>query len=485
MWGCPSRNASCVSGNGVVKYQFECVHDLIGPKQSKQKEKDALDSLHQHLVHDASHNSERDFPRMTIRNGILDGTKMSASERIGNLLILLCLSHTTSGIDLLQPGWGRNHISKKQFQDCIKLQLGFEKWVNESNTIEEVREASTLLSTLIESIKHCFPRERGNGWQIPKIHSLAKMLYYMLKFGKAKNFSGQIGERALKGIVKDHANQTQGRADVFAEQLAAREFESLVNEWAFEDIKPTLGLDYVKVQNKDPNLWVGRGKFSASFQACDRHGRGRVQVCWSDRNKEKLNIGISDSFVHAIRTFACDNRWTGQFDIIGYTAFKMCPSGVDDHVTFYASEYLNGGPWYDFAMIQFDEDNMSRADCVSPARVLGFFQYDTAGVPTPKLINEEGHTPEEINDHWMHDKSMYAVVHTATSYVPWSKIEADFVVPFKLGPINNHIYIVNVDNIIDPLFAFKDYGGAGADSERYFCVLPNRKWGRYFGNRIT
>ena len=87
----------------------------------------------------------------------------------------------------------------------------------------------------------------------------------------------------------------------------------------------------------------------------------------------------------------------------------------------------------------------------------------------------------------MQDKSMYAVVHTAARYVPWSKIETDFVVPFKLGPINNHIYIVNVDNIIDPLFAFKDYGGAGADSdsERYFCVLPNHKWGRYFGNRIT
>ena len=60
----------------------------------------------------------------------------------------------------------------------------------------------------------------------------------------------------------------------------------------------------------------------------------------------------------------------------------------------------------------------------------------------------------------MHEKVCCSCSHTAALYIPWSKIETDFVVLFKLGPINNHIYIVNVDNnIIDPLFAFKDYGG--------------------------
>jgi hypothetical protein len=41
------------------------------------------------------------------------------------------------------------------------------------------------------------------------MHAYAKMPHYMLKFGSAGNFSGQIGERALKGIVKDHAARTQ------------------------------------------------------------------------------------------------------------------------------------------------------------------------------------------------------------------------------------------------------------------------------------
>jgi hypothetical protein len=41
------------------------------------------------------------------------------------------------------------------------------------------------------------------------MHAFAKMPHKMLKFGSANDFSGNIGERALKGIVKDHAEKTQ------------------------------------------------------------------------------------------------------------------------------------------------------------------------------------------------------------------------------------------------------------------------------------
>jgi hypothetical protein len=62
---------------------------------------------------------------------------------------------------------------------------------------------------LIENIKDCFPRdeENGNGWgwNLPKMHAFANMPQNILKIGTARNFSKQIGEQALKAIVKDHA----------------------------------------------------------------------------------------------------------------------------------------------------------------------------------------------------------------------------------------------------------------------------------------
>ncbi len=74
-------------------------------------------------------------------------------------------------------------------------------------------------------IKQCFPREEGWGWNLPKMHTFAKMPSNILKFGSANNFSGIIGERALKGIVKDHADKTQRRPDKFAEQCAIRQYK--------------------------------------------------------------------------------------------------------------------------------------------------------------------------------------------------------------------------------------------------------------------
>ncbi len=89
----------------------------------------------------------------------------------------------------------------QKFIYCLKLYLSFERWVNESHPRTQINQSRMLLGELITLIKECFPRTEGWGWNLPKMHAFAKMPHYMLKFGSANNFSGQIGERALKGIV--------------------------------------------------------------------------------------------------------------------------------------------------------------------------------------------------------------------------------------------------------------------------------------------
>ena len=82
---------------------------------------------------------------MTLRNGILDGTKLSATERIGILFILLCLSYITDSVQILKPGWTKYRISATEFFDCIKLKLGFEKWVDNTNPRDQVFYAQPLV----------------------------------------------------------------------------------------------------------------------------------------------------------------------------------------------------------------------------------------------------------------------------------------------------------------------------------------------------
>ncbi len=58
----------------------------------------------------------------------------------------------------------------------------------------------------------------------------------MLKFGSANNFSCNIGERTLKGIMKDHAEKTQRRPNKFAEQCAVCEYENNLIKYVMTDI---------------------------------------------------------------------------------------------------------------------------------------------------------------------------------------------------------------------------------------------------------
>jgi hypothetical protein len=87
----------------------------------------------------------------------------------------------------------------------------------------------------------CFPREVGWGRNLPEMHAFAKMLSNILKFCSANNFSVNIGEGALKAIVKDHAEKTQRRPDKFAEQCAMCEYERNIIKYAMTDMSNSIG----------------------------------------------------------------------------------------------------------------------------------------------------------------------------------------------------------------------------------------------------
>jgi hypothetical protein len=50
---------------------------------------------------DAEQHSERDFPCMSIQNGISYGTKMCCHEKGGNCFVLLCVMHMHLGQKLM------------------------------------------------------------------------------------------------------------------------------------------------------------------------------------------------------------------------------------------------------------------------------------------------------------------------------------------------------------------------------------------------
>ena len=79
--------------------------------------------------------------------------------------------------------------------------------------------------------------------------------------------------------------------------------------------------------------------------------------------------------------------------------------------------------------------------------------------------------------------SYYAVVRSAKTELSMSDLKERFVGGVLMDNSSEpQVGLVTVESIKHPLGVFKNYGG---DSEEYLCVLPQRKWSRYFGDKIA
>ncbi len=99
------------SGSVLIMYMFESLqHSMRGGQ-----DRDLIDQQHIEISNLLKRQSERDFPRGSMRNGLIDGTKCQSSERKGNLFQLLCIAHTTIGSSIMTRSLSYPKPKWKQF----------------------------------------------------------------------------------------------------------------------------------------------------------------------------------------------------------------------------------------------------------------------------------------------------------------------------------------------------------------------------------
>ena len=462
-----------VAGTGIFKYMFSCITNILHQKTTK-KEKEAFDKLHQVLASQSTHQSEMDFPRTSVRNGITDGSKMGGMERVGNLAILLCVTYTKEGRDLMRDGLRGRNTSMKDTQRCMKLMLSFFQWVHDPSLKANHAKARLLVVEMLTLLKRCFPRGDGNGWNIPKFHLWTQMLRFVQRFGSASVFDGGTGERFLKSIVKDLIRNTQKVPAKLVEQLSQRKYELDVIDHAFEfGVMKALDLDYEYVNMEEKETL--KGEYRLLFGPMDQHGKSSVGIDWTDKKRNKVKLDVHAHLKMVIKKFALDQKYHGAFQVVGYTSYQTKFDGDALHTKFHANEYTHGGPWYDWCMIQFHQNDILASQSMSPAKIIGFVRYESRGIPTPYLIQDEGVTLEEIEESNMEDETMYAIIHTASQWLTMDTLESEFSETFLLGDVNQCLYIVDVKTIIAPLFVV-----ANENDLTMICMLPKKKWGKFF-----
>jgi hypothetical protein len=69
------------SGSGLIMYMFTSLRDQMGGGHDR----DLIDKQHILISNLIKRQSEHDFPRRSMRNGLIDRTKCQSSEQKGNL----------------------------------------------------------------------------------------------------------------------------------------------------------------------------------------------------------------------------------------------------------------------------------------------------------------------------------------------------------------------------------------------------------------
>ena len=489
--------------SGIIEYALvEFANMFDGNKNARNE----LHLIHMALCKYAKLQSEQDIPRPSTRNGITETTKQQASEHVGNFFMILCLSHTPLGADIIKPCLPPS-TTLARFQKCIQRILAIRQWLLSPHPkpVSELPEVQAIITTAIDELKHCFPRTAGNEWNLTKVHGFTKFIEYIKRYGSARNFFGGDGESFLKDFLKKPAGNTQKRPTVFATQLANVLHRRLVIQHAYDCLQPQLMMDYERIENRTTGDIV-KGVHVATFGKRSTQGHYTRQLDWRDRSKMvtdihsngrrktvqsgSASVPVDDVFWHAINSWTMSKGFLEEIKVQGYTSIRLVTkeaATTGQSSIFRVSESFRDERRNDWCMILSHSDEVANEDdfyCwdhMCPARLHGIFHFITPGTPTPKLCQQ--HTVTEIQQKRMQDPTLYVVVHAASRYVTWKQLEKDFVVDFKLGDINNTVYILPIERIVDPAFVFHKLGG---QMNEFFCVLPKRFWEfhlQYFSGR--
>jgi hypothetical protein len=535
-----------VFGNGIYANFFQVIHDIFGTDSSGKTEKEEIETLHNVISADFGRQSERDFPRRSSRNGPLDGTKMGATERRGNLFAFVVTMLTFQGKTIVEEKLSSNSSGRKieysKFIETIILTLSFEKWLHDENLKSEVDDAGPWVAKLKELIKEHLDKEsiekKGNGWDTPKFHAMSKFLYYISLFGCATNFFGGPCESALKKIIKNPGNNTQRRAYSFCSQVAMRNFENFILELAWELVRESCGDPRLAKKCRDINDDTRNNDRTSE----DERTAGEESSHDNDEEDPRPSAPINVTPEHhedenMTDSSASDVSTEDDADPDDESNMDHELNPVNLSLHFEGAYTLILGPcqWiqrkpYREMTLNWDaktknvtnhpvsDDLLTVIKMKSTKRNTGGGEVVMRGYTMFKKTHKGEdvmyRSSEKYRDRKWYDfayvkyntgifpakilgfvkyvsgdipeditpHEMYAVIHTTLAPFDRDRLDNEFIRGFELGANEKAFDIVPVDSLESPMVAIENYGHS--KKTRYITALNYSQWGKYFSRKM-
>jgi hypothetical protein len=289
------------------------MQESLQNRTSSGQRRDDLNDQHYRVFHSIRRNSERDLPRGATRRGLIDSTRCQLSERKGNLFLMLCIAHTVDGGQILQHELNYSQQQWGQWLEVVKLYLALGEWIQDTRPKKEVRSSRQALSFVIRGIQKYFPRMGDNhGYNIPKMHALAKMPNYICEFGSGMNFYGGPGEASHKQFVKAPGLKTQRRVIEFASQTADQYYTIMAISKAtrFVDIRSTRERAHDEaISQRDGANRLSQYELMGKYTV-DVLPNQSIRLKCAKKNKEVEKAGLDERLVSVMKRLAAAGAGT-------------------------------------------------------------------------------------------------------------------------------------------------------------------------------
>lgn len=131
------------------------------------------------------------------------------------------------------------HCSIHDFITLLEALLCFHGWykfgVFQESDLERYQAS---ISKMIAMLQFYVPREKGNGWNLQKLHDILHLPFFMGRYGHPGNFDAEVGESGLRTWAKWAAGTAakRGNKNSFVAQCASRMDERLTLEIARREL---------------------------------------------------------------------------------------------------------------------------------------------------------------------------------------------------------------------------------------------------------
>ncbi len=264
------------------------------------------------------------------------------------------------------------HINAIDFIQLVEMLLSFHSWYERGSpyqwTEHSYNELLGSIQSMMNAILKIVPRKKGFGWKVQKFHELLHVPFNVMRFGSPQNFDASSGERSLKHWAKHPAKTShKAGAKAFTIQVANRVHERSCMEKcarAMQFSRSIHGIRHLEEEqldarehetdqldeptghsNKIQSELVGNPKFSIRFPSPTSR---KYTYQWHGKQQQQNLVTLHPSIKQWFVKKHVKHKYS---QVYGYTEYRR------DGILFRCHpNYKSQGPWYDWAVMQFEDE---------------------------------------------------------------------------------------------------------------------------------